>query len=133
MNEDNKCTRTEKRRGTDFLELKTPCKVSQTDVYLYLFALHYMNCGVALVSWQEMPMGCEYRRTSKPLCKWFSPSSLNELLFFFVIVAFYMFFVTKFRPEMYAMLESDRGFILKEYPTKKDSARFYCHTFGNLY
>lgn len=78
-------------------------------------------------------MGCEYRRTSKPLCKWFSPSSLNELLFFFVIVAFYMFFVTKFRPEMYAMLESDRGFILKEYPTKKDSARFYCHTFGNLY
>lgn len=77
--------------GTDFLEKKT-VKVSQTDAYLYLFALHYMNYRVALVSWSEMPMGCEYRRMSKPLCKWLPPSSLNELVFSFVIVAsFYMF------------------------------------------
>lgn len=77
--------------GTDFLGWKTPCEVSQTDAYLYLFALHYMNYRVALVSWKEIPMGCEYRRMSKPLCKRFSPSSLNELLLLFVIVAFYMF------------------------------------------
>lgn len=36
---------------SDFLEWKTPCKVSQTDAYLYLFALHYMNYRVALISW----------------------------------------------------------------------------------
>lgn len=36
-------------------------------------------------------MGCEYRRVNEPLCKWFSPSSLNELLFLFVIVVFIYF------------------------------------------
>ncbi len=39
--------------GIDFLEWKTPQKKkkSQTDAYLYLFALHYMNYRVALASW----------------------------------------------------------------------------------
>lgn len=77
--------------GTDFLERKT-VKVSQTDAYLYLFALRYMNYRVALVSWSEMPMGCEDRRMSKPLCKRFPPSSPNELVFSFVIVAFFICF-----------------------------------------
>lgn len=75
---------------TDFLEWKTPHRLFQTNAYLYLFALHYMNYRVALVSWQEMPMGCEYGGMRKPLFKLFSPS-LNEMLFLFIIVAFYMF------------------------------------------
>lgn len=40
-----------REEGADFLEWKAPRKVSQTDAYLYLFALHYMNYRVALVSW----------------------------------------------------------------------------------
>lgn len=37
--------------GTDFLEWRTSCKVSEPDAYLDLFALHHMNYRVALVSW----------------------------------------------------------------------------------
>lgn len=100
--------------------------MSQTDAYLYLFAPHYMNYRVALVSWPGMPMGCENRRVNKPLCKWFSPSSLNKLLFLFVIVAFYMFFVTQFRPTMYATLERDEVNVNEfrvSYKKKKASTR----------
>lgn len=57
-----------RNEGSVFLKWEAPRTLSQTDAYLYLFALHYMNYRVALVSWQEVPMGCECRRMSEPLC-----------------------------------------------------------------
>lgn len=48
-------------------------------------------------------MGCEYGGISV-----FS-SSLNEMLFLFVIVAFLYVFVTQSMPEIGARLESDGG------------------------
>lgn len=71
-------------------------------------------------------MGCEYGRTSEPLCKRCTRSPLNELLFLFVIVAFLYVFVTQFRPETRNVNEFRECHKKKKEPVPD----FNCDTFG---